>query len=83
MPPLPRAADSWLLPCSLNVASLAVRCRASGIAITYPPTTRYFHGFIYYYVPSFLCRRQPYVNFIPFSNGLGYITNNSRKENLY
>lgn len=78
-----RDADSRLLPCSPNVASSAKWCQALGVAITYSPTTRYFHSFIYYAVPSVLCRRQPYVSFIPFSNGLGYITNNSRKENLY
>lgn len=55
-------------------------CQASGAAITYLPDTRRFHSFIYYYVPPFLCRRQPHVNFTPFSNALGYTTNNSRKQ---
>lgn len=58
------------------------RCQALGTAITHPKTLDIF-SFIYYYVLSFLCKRQPYVNFIPFSNGLGYITNNSKMENLY
>lgn len=32
------------------------------------------------YVPSFPGRRRPRVNFAPFSSGLGYTTNNSRKD---
>lgn len=55
-------------------------CQVSGVAITYLPDTRCFHSFIYCYVPPFLCRRQQHVNFTPFSNALGYPTNNSRKQ---
>lgn len=55
-------------------------CQASGVVITYLPDTRCFHSFVYCYIPPFLCRRQQHVNFTPFSNALGYPTNNSRKQ---
>lgn len=81
LPPVRRKPHP--LSCPLMPSLQCCDVKAWGTVITYPPSTRYFPSFIYYYVPPFLCRRQPYVNFIPLSNGLGYTTNNSKKENLY
>lgn len=56
------------------------RCQARGTAITHPEPETDSLSFIYYYVQSFLCKRQPYINFIFLYNGLGYITNNIKME---